>query len=162
MQSYFANINGFPAYLYKARKELEALIDQEGVCSIWFSFLAANQQWFNLHQHLSPENEIVFENELEAAKFWQRMAANNLHLVDTFFFKRIQTMIRTFFGPGCFEYKWFWHRGELQIPRGLSHSWVSATQAGSQPHPTSQNGLQTLLLSKGTSLPQIATGELYH
>ena len=161
MHSYLANIFGSPAYLYKARKELEALMDQEVVCSIWFSFFAADQQWFDLHQHLSLKNEIEFESEKEAAKFWRRMAANNPHLVDAFFFKRIQTMIETFFGPGCFEYKWFWHRGELQS-RGVYHI-HGCLRLKQDPNLTKlaevvYNGR----CAHRTSLPQRAAGVLFH
>ena len=41
-QKFNANITSSNAYFCKRRKELEALMQQEGLCTTWFMFLAAD------------------------------------------------------------------------------------------------------------------------
>ena len=115
MQAYNANINGSNAYLFQHRIELEALMDQEGMSSLWLSVSMADNHWADLHHALDPLSvEREFESEKERVKFKQKMARENPHLVDGFFFHRCQVMFDTFFGPQGFEAKWNWLHGELQ------------------------------------------------
>ena len=122
MQTYNANINGSNAYLYQWKSRLEALMDQEGMSSIWFSLSMADNHWADLHRALDPGREArVFASEKEAAKFRRNMARNNPHLVDAFFFERVKVMLKTFFGNQGFGSSWNWIRGELQN-RGVYHA----------------------------------------
>ena len=57
MRNYSANVNGSDAYLSKKREDLEGLIEQEGMPSIWFSMSAADNHWddfFRLHSEKQP------------------------------------------------------------------------------------------------------------
>ena len=119
MQKYNANINGSNGYYFSKRKELEAISDQRGAPSLWCSFSAADNHWSDMHRSLYPYAK-EFANEEEAAKFRRMMARDNPHLVDAYFFKRIQTMFDTYFGPKALEVDWWWYRGELQ-GRGCYH-----------------------------------------
>ena len=42
MQKFNSNIVGSNAYFFKHRSELESLIEQEGIPTVWFMLLAAN------------------------------------------------------------------------------------------------------------------------
>jgi hypothetical protein len=64
MNAYNTNINGSNRYLYQSRKNLEALIDQEGMTSMWFSFLAANNHWAYMHQTSHRENDTHQNDEI--------------------------------------------------------------------------------------------------
>ena len=48
MQTYNSNIAGSNAYFYKKKRELHALIAQEGMCTLWFTFSAADNHWTDL------------------------------------------------------------------------------------------------------------------
>ena len=48
MTKYNANITGLNAYFYRKRSELEALMEQEGLPTIWFTFSAADTHWLDL------------------------------------------------------------------------------------------------------------------
>ena len=86
MQACNANINGSNACLCQRRIELEALMEQEGMSSMWCSLSMADNHWDDLHRALDPEAR-DFENEKERAKFKCKMSRNNPHLVDAFFFQ---------------------------------------------------------------------------
>ena len=49
MQMFSSNILGSDAYFIKHRKQLEALMQQKGPPTLWFTFLAANNHWQDLH-----------------------------------------------------------------------------------------------------------------
>ena len=121
MQAFNANINGSNAYLHKWKTNLEALMEQEGMCSFWFSLSMADNHWDDLHRALDPKgSERGFVDEAERAKWKRKMARENPHLVDDFFFRRLKIMFETFFGSEGFETLWHWLRGELQ-GRGVYH-----------------------------------------
>ena len=46
MQS--ANITGSNAYIYSRRRELEALMESEGMPTLWFTFSVADNHWADL------------------------------------------------------------------------------------------------------------------
>ena len=120
MQAYNANINGCPAYMHQKKKQLEAMIEQLGMCSLWFSFSMADNYWHELYRIL---NHVArdFANEMEEAKFRRKLVRDNPHIVDYFFNLRLKAMLETFFGPQGFESDWHWFRFELQ-GRGAYHA----------------------------------------
>ena len=121
MSMFIANINGSPAYLHKWKIWLEALMEQEGMCSIWFSLSMADNHWDDLHRALDPKlEERDFADEKEKAKWKRKLVRENPHLVDAFFFRRVNVMFETFLGSSGFEAIWHWLRGELQA-RGAYH-----------------------------------------
>ena len=69
MQIHNANILGSNLYFHKKRKELKALIEQEGLYTAWFVLSAANNYWLYLN-HIIHDNrpDLVFTNEDEKAK----------------------------------------------------------------------------------------------
>ena len=121
MQMFMANINGSPAYLYKWKLQLEALMEQEGMSSIWFSLSMADNHWDDLYRALDPHIlDRNFETEQERCKWKRKLVRDNPHLVDAFFFKRIDAIYKTFFSAKGLEAAWHWLRGELQ-GRGVYH-----------------------------------------
>ena len=52
MQKIDANISGSNACFVKRRKESEALMEQEGMCTAWFSLSAADNHWLDLNKIL--------------------------------------------------------------------------------------------------------------
>ena len=50
MQKFNANISNSNSYFYKKYKELEALIQQEGLCTIWFTLSVADNHWLDLNR----------------------------------------------------------------------------------------------------------------
>ena len=48
MNAYNANINGSNAYMYRAKKNLEALMEQDGMSTLWYSFSAADNYWADM------------------------------------------------------------------------------------------------------------------
>jgi hypothetical protein len=123
MQAYNANINGSNAYLHQWRNKLEALMEQEGMSSIWFSVSMADNHWQDLARALDPPGDEprVFESEADAAKFRRKMVRDSPHLVDAFFMHRVKAMLKTFFGKDGFEAAWHFVRLELQ-KRGVFHA----------------------------------------
>ena len=65
MQKYNANILGSNAYFHKKKKELEALMEQEGMCTMWFTLSAADNHWIDLFCliHVEDEPLPIFANE---------------------------------------------------------------------------------------------------
>lgn len=118
MHSYNANLNGSNAYLYKARTNLEALMEQEGTATSWFSFSAADNHWADLHQLL--HNDTESPDELEKAKARRKMVRDNPHIVDEFFNERVNQLFKTLFGQHGIELKYLWFRIEYQ-KRGAAH-----------------------------------------
>ena len=53
MQKFNANISGSGAYFSKRRKELEALMEQEGACAACFTLWAADDHWSRLRKNHS-------------------------------------------------------------------------------------------------------------
>ena len=58
-----------------------------------------------MHKALCPE-EIEHEDEAAAAKFRRKMTRENPHLVDAYFFKRIEVMMKAYFGPEGLDALW--------------------------------------------------------
>ncbi|CAJ1945758.1 unnamed protein product [Cylindrotheca closterium] len=49
MQMYNGQVLGSGAYFFRNRKQLEALMQAEGMPTLWFTFTAADNHWFDLH-----------------------------------------------------------------------------------------------------------------
>ena len=94
MNAYNANINGSNAYLYQRRKELEALMFQKGLCTIWFSLSQADNHWVNLHKVLSPEaDDMEFEDEEEKAKYQRKAARGNPHVCQSILLQESPSLV---------------------------------------------------------------------
>ena len=50
MSKYNSNITGSNSYFYKKRGELEALMEQEDLPTIWFTLSAADNHWYDPHK----------------------------------------------------------------------------------------------------------------
>jgi hypothetical protein len=53
MQAYNGNINGSNAYFFGHKGNLEALMEQEGMSTVWFTLSAADNHWDDLHKLLT-------------------------------------------------------------------------------------------------------------
>ena len=121
MQKFNANISGSNAYFYKRRKELEALIQQEGLCSTWFTFSAADNHWLDLNKIIHGNRPCPsFANEYEKAKWRRKLVKDNPHIVDSYFSDRVREFLNVFHSKDGLEYSWFWYRVEYQS-RGTAH-----------------------------------------
>jgi TolA-binding protein len=118
MQMFSANITGSDAYFSKHRKELEGLMQARGMCTLWFTFSAADNYWEDLHQ--ANRKDLSNLSITEKAKEKRKFVRDNPHIVDMFFYRRLQMMIKHFFGKGCLRAKWIWFRIEYQ-GRGCAH-----------------------------------------
>ena len=106
MQMFSANITGSDAYFAKRRKELEALMQARGMCTLWFTFSAADNYWADLHQ--ANKKDLSNLSITEKAKEKRKFVRNNPHIVDMFFYRRLQAMIKSFFGKDRLSSKWIW------------------------------------------------------
>mgnify|MGYP003326704255 CR=1 FL=1 len=52
MQTFNVNITGSNAYFWNKKKELETLMDEERLCTMWFKLSAAENHWVDLHRIL--------------------------------------------------------------------------------------------------------------
>ena len=97
MQKFNANIAGSNAYFVKRRKELEALMEQEGMCTTWFTLSAADNHWLDLNKIIYGDREIpVFATEAEKSAWRRNLVRNNPHIVDACFSDRVHDFIKTF------------------------------------------------------------------
>ena len=83
---------------FKKRSELEALIEQEGVCAAWLTLSAADNHWLDLSKLIHGEKPIpTFENAFEKAKWRRKLVRDNPHIVDAYFADRVKELLMTFF-----------------------------------------------------------------
>lgn len=126
MQSFNANINGSPQYLFKKRLLLEAMIDQLGMPTMWFTLSMADNHWHDLHKVLHRNEkgaEIPFPNfnsHEEEASWKRKVVRENLHIVDEYFMQRVRSLFDCFFKLHGLELEWHWLRVEYQ-GRGAPH-----------------------------------------
>ena len=105
MQKFNANLVGSNAYFFKKRSELEALIEQEGMRTIWFTLSAADNHWLDLSKLIRGEKPIpTFENEFEKAKWRRKLVRDNPHIVDAYFTNRVKELLMTFLKKNGLEY----------------------------------------------------------
>ena len=128
MQSYNGNINGSPQYLFKKRKLLEAMIDQLGMPTMWFTFSIADNHWTDLHEllHRDMKGQPVpfpdFGGDACAEASWKRkVVRKNPHLVDAYFQIHLRNVLKIMFGTNGLESVWHWFRIEYQN-RGAPHA----------------------------------------
>ena len=128
MQSFNANINGSPQYLFGKRKLLETLIDQKGMPTMWFTLSMADNHWKDLHSmlHRNADGRPVpfpdFDGDVQAEASWKRRTVrDNPHIVDQYFYMRVQALFRTMFSRFGIETEWLWFRIEYQS-RGAPHA----------------------------------------
>ena len=126
MQSFNANINGSPQYLYKKRKLLESLIEQKGICTEWFTLSMADNHWRDLHELLMRDGNgnatdfPTFQSVQEEASWKRKLVRDNLHIVDAYFYDRVQELFKAIHGSTGIEIDWHWFRIEYQ-GRGAPH-----------------------------------------
>ena len=69
MQKFNSNIAGSNAYFYKRKIELEALIEQEGMPTSWFTLSAADNHWLDIIRIIYGDRIMPqFNTEHEKAK----------------------------------------------------------------------------------------------
>jgi hypothetical protein len=119
MSMFARNILGSNAYLYSKRKELESLFEVKGMPTLWFTFSAADNQWFDFHhsdQHPTDPNA----SAKEAAKERRKFVRDNPHLVDSLFYERVKLVIGHWLGVDSLNAEYVWFRVEYQ-ERGTAH-----------------------------------------
>ena len=120
MRAYSGNILGSNAYFLRRRMELEALMVQEGLPTIWFTFSAADNHWTDLFLCLYDGTLPNFDDNNSFNKWKRHVVRENPHLVNAFFHKRFGTLLKHFFGESTFDCSWHWFRVEFQ-DRGTAH-----------------------------------------
>ena len=113
-----SNILGSDGYFSKSRKNLEALMQQEGLPTLWFTHSAADNHWQDLHKFNGcPEGQDWSEDT--KAMHRRKFVQDNPHIVDTSFFivSRLLSMIcLALIGRGS----------ELNIKKGVRHMVMGA------------------------------------
>ena len=123
MQAYNGNINGSNAYFFGHKGNLEALMEQEGMSTMWFTLSAADNHWDDLHVLLMDgATHPVFPTEEAKAKHCRKLVRQYPHLLDHYFYERVQVPLKSFFGQDtALAAKWTWFRIEHQ-ERGTAHA----------------------------------------
>ena len=126
MQSYNANINGSPQYLYQKRKLLENLIEQHGLCTMWFTLSMADNHWNDMFTALNRDSLgncqpfPTFSTVQDEASWKRRFVRDNPHFVDAYFHFKVKFLFETIFKKNGIEVEWLWFRVEYQA-RGAPH-----------------------------------------
>ena len=120
MHVYNANIVGSNSYFHKKRKELESLIEAHLMPTCWFTLSAADNHWNDLHK-LIYEDDIKDMNEKQKLSFRVRIVNDFPHIVDEYFYTRVQSFLKSFFlcRKGLTT-TYYWFRVEYQ-ERGTAH-----------------------------------------
>ena len=97
-------------------------MDQEGVCTMWYTLSAADNHWVDLHKLLYGRNSYLPDlTDAKAVIKWKnKMCQKFPHIVDTFFCKRADILMNTIFSKLGISAKWWWKRCEYQ-KRGTVH-----------------------------------------
>jgi hypothetical protein len=116
MQAYNGNINGSNAYFFGHKGKLEALMEQEGMSTIWFTLSAANNHWDDLHKLvMDGVRHPAFLTEEDKAKYRRKLVRVYPHIVDHYFYARVQVLLECFLGEDCvLAAKWTWFRIKYQ------------------------------------------------
>ena len=125
MQRLGANITGSAAYMALRKKELLALMEQEGLGTIWFTITTPTWMWADLRNIFGNHPaRLVGETENEynerSIKYSKEQHLKNPHIVNEFFLRRVAKFIEYYFGPDCLPSDWTWYRVEWQS-RGEPH-----------------------------------------
>ncbi len=123
MQAYNGNINGSNAYFFGHKGNLEALMEQEGMSTMWFTLSAADNHWDDLHMLLMDGTKHPeFPTQEDKAKYRRKLVREYPHIVDHYFYERVQVLLECFFGEdSALAAKWTWYRIEYQ-ERGTAHA----------------------------------------
>jgi ATP-dependent DNA helicase PIF1 len=123
MQMYNSNITGSKAYFHKRRIELESLMESCGMPTMWFTLSCADNHWEDLHRILVGLNNYpeACTTQKKKAEHRRKLVRDNPHIVDAFFYRRVQALLDTLFGPLGLEAEWTWFRIEYQ-GRGAAHA----------------------------------------
>jgi hypothetical protein len=105
MYSYTANVTGSDAYWSKRRRELEAIMQQKGLGTAFFTVSFADNHWYDLHR--------LMPNGSAEPKLRYQSTNANLHLADWYFSEKLRLFMKHFFG-GVLDLEWFWYRFEWQ------------------------------------------------
>ena len=99
MQKFNLNITVSNTYFYKRHVELEALMQQKWMCTMWFTLSAADNQWINFHRLIFENEEFpIFDDVMEEARYKRKLALQYPHIVDAYFYKRVKIFIKSCFG----------------------------------------------------------------
>lgn len=125
MQRFGANINGSPAYMALKKKELLALMDQEGIGTVWYTLTMPKWMWQDLNILFGdPPDQLQDETDETYRKrrlqFAREKHLKSPHIINEFFLKRSENFIGKFFGPDLLDSTWTWYRVEWQ-KRGEPH-----------------------------------------
>ena len=112
MYRYGANVTGSDPYWYKKRQELEAIFNQEGAATVFFTFTAADNHWHDLRRHMPSGTDASIGKKMEAMRTYP-------HVTNWYFTKRLEAFLDRFFNKGL-GVAWRWHRIEYQS-RGSAH-----------------------------------------
>ena len=127
MQMFSANITGSDAYFAKAKRELESLMQEKGMPTVWFTLSAADNHWKDLHK-LAVSDALAARFQQQQSQLSQKKKAakrrkwikKNPHIVDYYFHLRTKQFFSSIFGKDCLNTEWFWYRTEYQ-KRGCAH-----------------------------------------
>jgi hypothetical protein len=103
--AYSANITGSDGYWHQRRQELEAIFQQKGPGTLFFTFSYADNHWEDLHR--------LMPGGLKEPRLRYRQVGKNPHLVDWYFSTRLEEFIRCYFRD-TLDMEWIWHRYEWQ------------------------------------------------
>jgi Helitron helicase-like domain at N-terminus/PIF1-like helicase len=121
MQMFSANILGSDAYFSKKRRELESLMQQKGMPTMWFTLSAADNHWPDLHELAGPGGgPATATGEQEKAAWRRSWVRRNPHIVDSYFQERAKCFLETYLGDTGLQSEWVWYRVEYQ-KRGCAH-----------------------------------------
>ena len=85
-------------------------MESEGLPSIWFTFTAADNHWLDLFRLLKLDTAEydALRHEHEKAKYRRKLVRENPHIVDAFFYKRVEDLLNSFFEGAGLKAKWTW------------------------------------------------------
>ena len=108
-----ANVTGSPAYWFKVKEDLKAIIVAKGAPTIFFTFSSADLYWPELHS--------LFSSNVESLSMEERRknVIDNPHLVDWFFTRRLESFLKHWLYE-TLDAEWHWYRYEFQA-RGSIH-----------------------------------------
>ena len=121
MTAYNSNILGSPSYLYTKKMHLEELMEQSGMCTIWFTLSAADNHWLDLSRLFGGDSFPVNGTEHVKEKWRRKSVRENQHIVDAFFNSRVEAFVEAFLKSSGMEAEYTWFRIEYQ-ERGTAHA----------------------------------------
>jgi hypothetical protein len=121
MTAYNSNILGSPSYLSTTKMHLEELMEQAGMCTIWFTLSAADNHWVDLSQLFGNDSFPVDGNERQKEKWRRKAVRENQHIVDAFFNERVESFAKAFLQSSGMKAEYTWFRIEYQ-ERGTAHA----------------------------------------